>query len=306
LASVNLFSTTGFVPRLGLYLALLAALSACLPFNEPVPPLATLVKTPIPVSLTPDTLIPSPQGTPDASPIDTPACPPGQLVSGVVDSNLLAKPMRYRVYLPPCYDEEQEHRYPVLYLLHGQTSTEDQWIRLGVPTAAERLIAAGEISPFIIVFPYDYSYLQPYQYRFEDVFLELLIPQVDTAYRTIPAAAQRAIGGLSRGGAWALHLGIHHPDVFGAIGAHSPAIFYSDTASLHLYLRDIPPNQLPRLYIDIGDADGELDNTLVFKRFLDANNIPYEWHQYIGFHNEAYWRAHVDEYLRWYASTFGN
>jgi len=311
LASVKLFSTTGFFPRLGLCLALLAALSACLPFNEPIPPTTLPVtpsrrpfgKTPTPTP-TPISLTSSPLGTPDipASCLSR----PGQLVNGVVDSDLLAKPMRYHIYLPPCYAEDQQRHYPALYLLHGQISTEDQWIRLGVPTAADRLIAAGEISPFIIVFPYDYSYLQPYQYRFEDVFLQLLIPQVDTAYRTIPTAAQRAIGGLSRGGAWALHLGIHHPDVFGAIGAHSPAIFYSDTASLPLYLRDIPPSQLPRLYMDIGDADGELDNVLDFKSFLDANDIPYEWHQFIGFHDEAYWRAHVKEYLRWYASTFGN
>jgi enterochelin esterase-like enzyme len=225
-------------------------------------------------------------------------------VDGVVDTTLLPKPMTYHVYLPPCYAEEQDRRYPVLYLLHGQTYTEDQWIRLGVPSTADRLIAQGEIPPLIIVFPYDYSYLQPRDYRFEDVFMQILIPQIDTTYRTLPDTAQRAVGGLSRGGAWALHLGIHHPDVFGAIGAHSPAIFYSDTGSLPLTLRDIPPTRLPRLYIDVGDADSELQTSRDFKSFLEQYNIPYEWHEYVGFHDETYWRAHVDEYLHWYAQAW--
>ena len=89
--------------------------------------------------------------------------------------------------------------------------------------------------------------------------------------------------------------------MFGAIGAHSPAIFYSDATSLPLYLRDIPAEQLPRIYIDFGDADEQLQNNLDFKKLLDDYNIPYEWHENIGFHDETYWAAHVDAYLRWYA-----
>jgi len=294
------YRTTSFTTRWAFALALLATLAACLPFNGPTPTVASPVKTPTPVPTTPDVIPVNATLTPVVPTLEAPVCS-GLLVTGVVNSALLAKPMTYRVYLPPCYIDNPETHYPALFLLHGQTYNEDQWIRLGVPTTMDRLIAAGEIPPFIIVFPYDYSYLQPTQYRFEDVFMGALIPQIDASYRTIPDAAHRAVGGLSRGAAWALHLGIHHPDVFGAIGAHSPAIFYSDTASLPLYLRDIPAEQLPRLYIDIGDADEELQNTLSFKSFLDDYSIPYEWHMNIGFHDETYWAAHVEAYLRWYA-----
>ncbi len=301
--------TTGFIGRRVVCLTLLAALAACLPFNQPISPIASPLGIVSPVETatlsasTPTlTVLPVPTTLPSATPSAPPLClsRPGQLVDGVIDTALLPKLMTYHVYLPPCYAEEPERRYPVLYLLHGQTYTEDQWIRLGVPSTADRLIAAGDMTPFIIVFPYDYSYLQPSQYRFEDVFLNLLIPQIDMAYRTIPDVAHRAIGGLSRGGAWALHLGIHHPDVFGAIGAHSPAIFYSD-GTLPLRLSKIPPDQLPRIYIDVGDADSELQTSRNFKQFLDKFNVPYEWHEYVGFHDEAYWSAHVEEYLRWYA-----
>jgi enterochelin esterase-like enzyme len=304
------FYTTVLFKQQTFSLVLVAALSACLPFNGSTPapatpvtithPTATASATQIPVTLTPEP-------TPDSSLLYTPTADclsrPGLLVAGVADTMLLAKPMRYFVYLPPCYVEEQDRRYPVLYLLHGQTYTEDQWVRLGVPSAADRLIALNEIPPLIIVFPYDYSYLQPREYPFEDVFMQVLIPEIDTAYRTLSDHAQRAVGGLSRGGAWALHLGIRHPDVFGAIGAHSPAVFYSD-GSLPVRLLDVPADSLPRIYIDVGDADSELQISLDFKSFLDKYNIPYEWHEYVGFHEEKYWRAHVDEYLHWYTQAW--
>ena len=58
---------------------------------------------------------------------------------------LLPDPLVYRIYLPPCYDEEPERAYPVLYLIHGQTYSDTQWDRLGVPETADRLIASGEV-----------------------------------------------------------------------------------------------------------------------------------------------------------------
>ena len=149
-----------------------------------------------------------------------------------ISTPLLAKPMRYTVYLPPCYNFDKEQRYPVLYLLHGQGYTEDQWIRIGAVRSADQMIVSGDVPPFLMVFPFDYSYKQPAEYNFEDVFIKQLVPTIDGVYRTRPSAGQRAIGGLSRGGAWALHIGARHPDLFGAIGGHSPAIFFTDEKSL--------------------------------------------------------------------------
>jgi enterochelin esterase-like enzyme len=226
---------------------------------------------------------------------------PGQLIKGVIDTTWLDKPMTYTVYLPPCYTQEFAHHYPVLYLLHGQDNHEDQWLRLGVPVAADKLISAGDLPPFIIVFPYDPSHQPPADYRFEDVILQLLTPQIDRIYRSLPDPAHRAVGGLSRGGGWALHLGLHHPDVFGVIGAHSPAIFYSDYNSLPRVVLDIPPAKLPRIFIDVGNGDSQLEVVKPFINFLNAHDIPHEWHEYVGFHEEKYWSAHVEEYLRWYA-----
>ena len=43
----------------------------------------------------------------------------------------------------------------MLYLLHGQTFEDDQWVNLGAATVADNLIHRGDAPPFIMVFPDD-------------------------------------------------------------------------------------------------------------------------------------------------------
>ena len=269
---------------------------------------------PLPKTATPERLptasaIPSPSPSPvpataTATVVATCSETTGSLETGVIDTGMLATPMRYKVYLPPCYTFNKNKHYPVLYLLHGQGSTEDQWIRIGAAETADQLMASGDIPPFIIVFPFDYSYKQPPEYSFEDVFVQMLIPKIDSNYRTLSVAKYRAIGGLSRGGAWALHIGALHPNLFGTIGGHSPAIFYADDKSLPRNLLAIPAGMLPRIWLDAGDKDSEYSVVAPFEEFLSKNGIPHEWHVYIGWHNEEYWSAHMIRYLSWYAQAW--
>jgi hypothetical protein len=140
----------------------------------------------------------------------------------------------YRIYLPPCYTEQTEKRYPVLYLLHGQTYTSDQWIRLGAVDALDQLILSGASQPFIIVFPDDRYWNLEAGPGFGDRLVNELIPYIDETYRTIPVRGQRAIGGLSRGAGWALRLGLTRWDLFNIIGLHSLAVFQGDGSSIEM------------------------------------------------------------------------
>ena len=242
--------------------------------------------------------------TPTPTPLAVCAETTGSLEKGIIKTAQLDKPMTYTVYLPPCYTFDQTRRYPVLYLLHGQNSTEEQWIRVGAVSAADQIINTEQTPPFMIVFPFDYSYKQPAEYRFEQVFTDLLIPQIDASYRTQTDASQRAVGGLSRGGAWALRLGTRHPELFGAIGGHSPAIFFTDEKPLNKRILEIPPDQMPRIWLDAGSNDTEYNVIVPFEHLLSDNNIPHQWHEYQGWHDEKYWSAHVKEYLIWYAQNW--
>jgi enterochelin esterase-like enzyme len=228
------------------------------------------------------------------------------MVLGSLNSPMLALPMEYRVYLPPCYDEQTDRRYPVLYLIHGQNYNEDQWDRLGADETADDMIAAGEIPPLIIVMPRDRNWDQPTKDMFGRVVVEKLVPWVDTTFRTIPDREHRAVGGLSRGAGWAVHLGLSHPELFGALGGHSLPVFWSDTSKIHGWLTAIAPETMPKIYLDIGDRDRPqiTASAVWFENLLTEKSIPHEWHLFTGFHVEAYWEKHLPQYLRWYTANW--
>jgi enterochelin esterase-like enzyme len=242
--------------------------------------------------------------TPAVEITDEPDClmQGGQVMGTSIPSRHMNGELKFHLYLPPCYDQDATRRYPVLYLIHGQSFNDDQWVRLGAPPAADQLIASG-MPPFIIVMPYDkYHYRQPATDPFDEAVIEELIPFIDLTYRTLPERTSRAVGGLSRGAGWALHFALNNPELFGAFGGHSLAILDEDGRRLSRLLNSIPVNDMPRIYMDIGKSDGLKASAGKFEAQLTERGIPHEWYVYPGFHNEAYWSKHVGEYIKWYAS----
>jgi enterochelin esterase-like enzyme len=213
-------------------------------------------------------------------------------------------PWEFRVYVPPCYDQQNERRYPTLILIHGSTFNDDQWDRLGADEVADTLIAAGELPPFLIVMPRDRVWVEPAEDPFGEAIVNHILPWVDATYRTVPERHQRAIGGLSRGGAWATHLGLSQWEHFGAIGAHSLPVFRTDTGKVRGWLEEIPVEDLPRIYLDIGENDYLIESATWFENLLNDMDIPHEWYLFPGRHEEAYWATHVEGYLRWYAAEW--
>ncbi len=67
-------------------------------------------------------------------------------------STVTKKWRRAFIYTPPGYDENQDQRYPVLYLLHGWGEDETGWYRQGhVDFIMDNLIAAKQAVPMVIV-----------------------------------------------------------------------------------------------------------------------------------------------------------
>jgi enterochelin esterase-like enzyme len=258
---------------------------------------ATFAPSPVPAANTP-----SPAPTVPGS--DALFCPEE---SGRVEKNLIETtnpPQEFLIYLPPCYDVTADINYPVLYLLHGQTYTDDQWVRLDAPTAANRLIHEREAAPFIIVFPDDRYWNLQAGSGFGDRLVNHLIPYVDSNYRTLADRGHRSLGGLSRGGGWTIDLGFANPELFGALGLHSPAIFVKDGPYVEKMIRALPEEDRPLLWLDIGDVDPELSNVMPFEEKLSSHGYIHEFHLYPGAHTEEYWGAHVEEYLRWYSQRW--
>jgi enterochelin esterase-like enzyme len=283
-------------------LTLLTTICACSPLDEPTLPSTQTSPTSAPQR----TLTPAPpinRSTATQTPL---ACltQPGRVDEGKLESTNPAQ--QYFIYLPPCYDEKTEERYPVLYLLHGQTYTYDQWIRLGAVDVVNDLIRSGESMPFIVVFPDDRYWNLPAGSGFGQRLVNDLIPYIDQNYRTLPNRNQRAIGGMSRGAGWALRLGLTRWQLFGTIGLHSLAVLQKDSSKILDWLSDIPRSSQPRLFMDVGDNDQELTMAQLVEEQFNRYGLSHEWHLYSGAHTEEYWKAHVEEYIRWYADGWNN
>jgi enterochelin esterase-like enzyme len=281
------------------FLTLLITLSACSTPTE-IPP--TQTGTPAPTATFTATFTPSPiPPTPTSTPLGC-LSEPGQVKQDVVSTT--NPQQEFFVYLPPCYEIQAELEYPVLYLLHGQTYNQDQWVRMGVPSLADQLIHNGEAQPFIVIFPDDRYWNLVAGAGFGDRLINDLIPYVDTNYRTLKDREHRALGGLSRGGGWAVQLGFDHPDLFGVLGLHSPAIFKDNAPEIEGILKKMSEADRPHLWFDIGDADREQGSAFLLEEILTRNDYIHEFHQFSGDHSETYWSAHVDEYLRWYVKQW--
>jgi enterochelin esterase-like enzyme len=262
------------------------------------------IQTPTPEALNP-TPIPT-EASPTSTGTTSASCneKKGNIEQNQVDSSLLLIPMSVRVYLPPCYTQERERRYPVLYLLHGQNFTDEQWDRIGADDTADRLITTGEAPPFIIVMPYDPSLTNPDVSPFGRAFIQDLVPWVDTRYRTNADRAHRAIGGLSRGSAWAVHIGLSEWKLFSSIGVHSGFYFRGEGDLTKRWIEIIPQESIPRIYVDIGSDDRLREANDEFENLLLSLQIPHEWYVFPGRHEESYWKKHVEQYLRWYTAAW--
>lgn len=228
----------------------------------------------------------------------------GTVVDREVPSTILTEPIKVKVYLPPCYNSNERTHYSVLYMLHGQTSLDDQWVRIGLLAKMDELLLQNKVQPFLIVLPTEIrSNTDSYQSKYGDAIIAEVIPFIDQQFQTCTKRECRAIGGLSRGGNWAVHIGYSNPEFFTAVGAHSAPLFYGEISNI-LMTATTPETiaSLPVFYIDVGNKDVDHAEVMLFLNTLQNLNVPHKFTNNLGYHDEAYWGAHVEDYLLWYDS----
>ena len=280
---------------------LFALLGGCQPQTVPTLPAAspTIPSLPSPTS----TVTPSPTHTPTPAPCTETN---GKIITINIPTERLSLPVDTNIYLPPCYDPNRSEKYPVLYMLHGQAAENEQWIDLGLTTAADELIAQKTIQPMIIVMPWEISWrLGPLESQYTDVLIEDVLPYIQAHYTACDQRTCRALGGLSRGGNWAVYIAFQHPDVFSAIGAHSAPLFYGEIGRIDTSANNFTStSNAPSFFVDVGNKDPEKQQVLDLVEALKVNGVPYDFYQFEGRHDETYWSAHVSDYLTWYSSQF--
>jgi enterochelin esterase family protein len=150
------------------------------------------------------------------------------------------------VYTPPDYDTRASARYPVLYLQHGGGEDETGWTKQAHANfILDNLLASGSCKPMIVVMAYGYARragqplpdltgkpfgspemmraMQEMAAAFEDDMTEVLIPYIDSNFRTIADRDHRAMAGLSMGGMQTFQVTFNHLDLFSWIGGFSGA-----------------------------------------------------------------------------------
>jgi S-formylglutathione hydrolase FrmB len=144
-----------------------------------------------------------------------------------LSSAILGRSVSYCVALPGDYAASTA-RYPTLYFLHGLFENERSWSERGGEDVLDGLVSQGQVGKFLVVLPdggktFYINSLDGHE-RYEDFFIQELVPAIDRTYRTVSDRQARGISGTSMGGYGALHLSMRHADVFGTASAQSAAL----------------------------------------------------------------------------------
>src|SRR6266850_5286173 len=256
-------------------------------------------------------------------------------------SKVLARELRYGIYLPPSYKTSTK-RYPVVYFLHGMFENEMRWsTRGGTDLMLDRMVADGKIVEFIVAIPFGgtsfYTNTRDGSEKWEDAIVSEFVPLIESTYRVNASRATRGISGTSMGGYGALKIAMRHPDLFGSASAHS-AVLLQDLSAAKVsagrvarfqalfdriygigkdltYWEDNNPMTLAKdtkklnglkLYFDCGTEDdfGFEVGTRQLDEMLTKAGYPHESHLYPGNHGWDYAKQHTSESLLFHWKAF--
>lgn len=282
------------------------------PSATPVAPVLAAAPDRVTEPTPPATYTPAPSATSEPTPTPMAVCDtPGEMVERRYPSAVDGPERTYRLYLPPCYGQDGR-AYPTLIMLHGLGLDQDQdtWDDLGLDEAANEAILSEALAPFIIVMPaggWAAEHTSGGPGSFETVVIDALMPHVAAETCAWDDPAGWAVGGLSRGGYWALEIAFRHPEKFASVGGHSAALLdigagpelNPQYTALSRPLGDL------RVYLDVGEADAAmLPNLTRLHEDMVAAGIAHEWHLNAGAHNADYWSGQVADYLAWYGEAW--
>jgi len=287
---------------------------------KPVGRSAAPIRLPPPVRPTPTPVLSArvmPMAEASPQPMPVVSCPEllGQVVTKTLDSRVTVLPITVHIYLPPCYDPER-YAYPTLYLIHGTAFEQGGWLYNGVPRVADVQMSLGVLPPFIIVMPgadmragqaSKYSWTNGGPGSYEGFVVNELVPYIDEHYSTWASRDGRAIGGISRGGYWAIEIGFAHPDLFSVVGGHSPSVFTKligvpPNFSMLSMARSVDELRMLRIWLDAGDQDWARVDMQKLMGDLDDAGVTYYADIGAGGHEDSYWTSRVPEYLAFYSS----
>lgn len=195
------------------------------------------------------------------------------------------------VYTPPGYENDNQTKYPVLYLLHGTTDTEETWTKVGrANLILDNLIAQGKAKPMIIVMPYGRAYpkigtggnsLRNWDnlQLFQKDFLENIIPFTQKNFRVKTDRLSCAIAGFSGGGGTSLYVGLANPDLFASVIGFAPGMKseeFDRNNAIPFANPEKTNERLKLFWIGVGKEDGLYGVIQDYLKVLDTKKINHD------------------------------
>ncbi|MBK5269657.1 MAG: esterase [Bacteroidia bacterium] len=173
-------------------------------------------------------------------------------------STTLGTTRQLLVYTPPGFNPNGNIKYPVLYLIHGGSDTEETWTKVGQANfIADNLIAQGKAKAMIIVMPYANVRPSPMADFTKDIMNDI-IPFIEANYPVLTDSKHRAIAGFSVGGGQTLNIGLTNTDKFAYVCSYAP---YTATPEFQQNFGNYNPDankinqQLKLFTISVGTED---------------------------------------------------
>lgn len=169
--------------------------------------------------------------------------PPAELKNfthheGKLKSEAVGRDVDFVILLPKGYDDaaNKDVKWPLVVWLHGMHENHARFAQesAGGPTL-DQAVTDGKLPPCVFVSANGGStsmYFNRKDQRWEDLITVDLLEHVTKNYRVSDKREQRAIMGVSMGGMAALRIAFTKPELFGAVGAHSSAVFAEDPEQL--------------------------------------------------------------------------
>jgi enterochelin esterase family protein len=251
---------------------------------------------------------------PGADFMDTADVPHGAVAQITYRSSALGKDRRMHIYTPPGYEAGTE-KYPVFYLLHGAGDSDNSWTSVGRANfILDNLIAVKKAKPMVVVMPHGhtgpFSFIAPTtpgkngpvgNGKFEDEFVKDIMPYVEKHYRVQTGQPNRAIAGLSMGGAQTLNLVASQPKDFGYVGVFSSAVIFGNAADWEKQHKDALDDKAAKdglkvLWFATGKDDFLIARTKETVELLKKHDFKPIFQETTGGHTWINWQKYLNEF----------
>jgi enterochelin esterase-like enzyme len=237
--------------------------------------------------------------------------PHGAVAEVIYHSEVLGTIRRMHVYTPPGYESGQG-TFPVFYLFHGASDSDDSWSTIGrAGVILDNMIAAGEAVPMLVVMPDGHvtraGVANTGGGSYEEEFARDIRPYIEANYRVHTDRANRAIAGLSMGGAQTLNIAINDLADYGYIGVFSSGIFRRrgegepsgpSWEERHAATLDDAglKDGLEVLWFATGDEDFLIETSRETVAMLERHDFDVMWKETGGGHWWRNWRDYLREF----------